>query len=405
MTDDRMPMTNLNALKIEFIASAESLKPGILDLSDSIFRNPELGLKEYKTSSSMQALLKEAGFVVQAGIAGMETAFRAALGSGAPAVALLAEMDALPGIGHGCGHNIAGMASIGAAISLAPLLKKHLKSGDGSLVVLGTPAEELGKGKIEMVKHGVLEGIDAAMMVHGSSRRTVVKHFLGLVRLNFVFHGRSSHASAYPEEGVNALDAVIQTFNAISALRQQLRGDVRVHGIITDGGKAPNIIPERSEASFYVRAKDLDELASARERVLNCARGAAIAAGCTLEAKEVGDLNAPMKLNDAFASVYRDSLAFLGLAEDLSPVEKNVGSSDVGNVSQVVPTIHPHVPIRDGINIHTREFAEATVTLDGHRALMEGVKALGLTAIDLIFDPKKLALVKADFKSSAFGPS
>ncbi|MBI5454670.1 MAG: M20 family metallopeptidase [Deltaproteobacteria bacterium] len=390
-------MTDLNALKKELVSSAESLKSKILDLSDSIFRNPELGLKEYKTSSAMQGLLKDAGFSVEAGIAGMETAFRATLGSGRPSIALLAEMDALPGIGHGCGHNIAGMASIGAAISLSPVLKKHLKD-KGSLVVLGTPAEELGKGKIEMVKHGVFSDIDAAMMVHGSSKRTVVKHFLGLVRLNFVFFGRSSHASAYPEEGINALDAVIQTFNAISALRQQLRGDVRVHGIITDGGRAPNIIPERSEASFYVRAKDLEELASAKERVLNCAKGAAIATGCTLEAKEVGDLNAPMKLNDAFASVYRDSLAFLGLSEDLSPIEKNVGSSDVGNVSQVAPTIHPHVPIRDGINIHTREFAEATVTPDGHRSLMEGVKALGLTAIDLLFDEKKLALVKADFK-------
>lgn len=390
-------MTELNAIKKELLSSAESLKPKILDLSDTIFRNPELGLKEYKTSAAMLSLLKEAGFSIEAGIAGMETAFRATLGSGRPAIALLAEMDALPGIGHGCGHNIAGMASIGAAISLAPVLKKHLKN-KGSLVVLGTPAEELGKGKIEMVKHGVFSDIDAAMMVHGSSKRTVVKHFLGLVRLNFVFLGRSSHASAYPEEGINALDAVIQTFNAISALRQQFRGDVRVHGIITDGGKAPNIIPERGEASFYVRAKDLEELASAKERVLNCAKGAAIATGCTLEAKEVGDLNAPMKLNDAFASVYRDALAFLGLPEDLSPVEKNVGSSDVGNVSQVVPTIHPHVPIRDGINIHTREFAEATITPDGHRSLMEGVKALGLTAMDLLIDEKKLAFVKADFK-------
>ncbi len=397
-------MSDLTALKNELVSSAGSLKSKILDLSDSIFRNPELGLKEYKTSSAMQGLLKEAGFSVEAGIAGMETAFRATLGSGRPTIALLAEMDALPGIGHGCGHNIAGMASVGAAVSLAPVLKQHLKD-KGSLVVLGTPAEELGKGKIEMVKHGVFSDIDAAMMVHGSSKRTVVKHFLGLVRLNFVFHGRSSHASAYPEEGINALDAVIQTFNAISALRQQLRGDVRVHGIITEGGRAPNIIPERSEASFYVRAKDLEELASAKERVLNCAKGAAMATGCALEAKEVGDLNAPMKLNDAFASVYRDSLAFLGLKEDLSPVEKNVGSSDVGNVSQVVPTIHPHVPIRDGINIHTREFAEATVTDDGHRSLMEGVKALGLTAIDLFLDEKRLKAVKADFKSSASDPS
>ena len=171
-----------------------------------------------------------------------------------------------------------------------------------------------------------------------------------------------------------------------------------MHGIITDGGKAPNIIPERASASFYVRAKDLTELASVRERVINCARGAASATGCTLEAVEAGDLNAPMKINMAFADVYRRSLKELGLAEATEAAEKNVGSSDIGNVSQVIPTIHPHVPIRDGINIHTHEFADATITPDGHRALIEGVKALGLTAIELLFNPEAMEAVKKDFK-------
>lgn len=386
----------MRELKEKFLKTSEGLEKTLTELSDDIYRNPELGLKEVRTSGLFRAMLKDAGFSIEAPIAGMVTAFRAAIGSGRPAVALLAEMDALPAVGHGCGHNIAGTASIGAAVALARVLPGVMRKG--SLIVLGTPAEELGKGKIEMVKAGVFDNIDAAMMVHGSSRRTVVKHFLGLVRINFTFHGRSSHASAYPEEGINALDAVIQTFNAISALRQQLRGDVRVHGIITDGGKAPNIIPERASASFYVRANDLKELGSARERVMNCARGAATATGCTLEATEGGDLNAPMKINNAFVDIYRGALDLLGLEEDKQEPGKNVGSSDIGNVSQIIPTIHPHVPIKEGINIHTHEFADATITPDGHRALMEGVKCLGLTAIELLFNPMAIEAIKKDFE-------
>ncbi|MBE7415291.1 MAG: M20 family metallopeptidase [Deltaproteobacteria bacterium] len=384
----------------EFLAVAEGLERRLTGLSDDFYRNPELGLKEVRTSSMMQALLKEHGFHVEPGIAGMETAFRASIGSGKPVIALLAEMDALPGIGHACGHNLGGTASIGAGAALAKALASSLPQGKGTLLVLGTPAEELGKGKIEMIKAGVFDGVDAAMMVHGSSGRRVVKHFLGLVRLNFTFHGKSSHASAYPEEGVNALDAVILLFTSIGLLRQQMRGDVRVHGIITDGGKAPNIIPEKASACFYVRAKDLKELDSIRKRVMECARGAAASTGCSLEAAEGGDLNAPMKINMAFAGVYRRALEQLGLKEDGEAPEKNVGSSDIGNVSQLIPTIHPHVPIRKGINIHTHDFADATITPDGHRALMEGVKALGLTAIELFFNPEALEAIKKDFRET-----
>lgn len=384
-------------IKSEFLREVEAVSPILTRLSDDFYHNPEVGLKEVRTSASMREFLGSAGFSVEAGVAGMDTAFSAVSGSGRPVIALLAEMDALPGIGHGCGHNIAGVASIGAGAALSAVLNRHLLPGKGTLLVLGTPAEELGRGKIEMIKAGVFNTVDAAMMVHGSSRRTVVKHFLGLIRLNFTFRGRSSHASAYPEEGINALDAVIQTFNAISALRQQLRSDVRVHGIITEGGKAPNIIPELARAGFYVRANDLKELESVKKRVTDCAQGAAIATGCALEVEEEGDMNAPMKINDAFAAVYRDSLVALNLREDPQPPEKNVGSSDIGNVSQIVPTIHPHVPIREGINIHTTEFAAATITGDGHRALIEGVKCLGLTAIELIFNPKALEEVKRDF--------
>lgn len=387
----------MRELREEYLKTAEGLRKKLTDLSDDFFRNPELGLEEERTSAMMQEVLKEAGYSMESGLAGMKTAFKASIGSGSPKIALLAEMDALPGIGHGCGHNIAGMASIGAAVALAKTLSSRLKPGEGTILVLGTPAEELGKGKVEMVKAGVFEGIDASMMVHGSSRRTVLKHFLGLERLNFTFHGKSSHASAYPEEGINALDAVIVLFNSIGLLRQQVRSDVRIHGIITDGGKKPNIIPERAAASFYVRANDLKELASVKERVINCAKGAATATGCTVDIGNGGDLNAPMKINMAFIELYRGVLKTLGLKEDIQPPEKNVGSSDIGNVSQIIPTIHPHVPIREGINIHTREFAEATTMPEGHRALMEGVSTLGLTVMELFFNRESLEAVKKDF--------
>ncbi|MBI5886456.1 MAG: M20 family metallopeptidase [Deltaproteobacteria bacterium] len=383
-------------LKTGFLKAADALRQAITAQSDEFHANPETGLLEHKTSAAMQRMLAKAGYSVESGVAGMETAFRAVLGTGAPSIALLAEMDALPGIGHGCGHNIAGMASVGAACALASVLPKPFDHG--RVVVLGTPAEELGKGKVEMLKAGLFMGIDAAMMVHGSSRRTIVKHFLGLIRLNFTFLGRTSHASAYPEEGINALDAVIQTFNSINALRQQFASDIRVHGIVTDGGRAPNIIPERASAAFFVRAGSLPALYTIRDKAVKCAEGAALATGCRLVCEEEGEMNAPMKINMAFVEVYRGALAELGLKEDPQPPEAHVGSSDIGNVSQVVPTIHPHIPIREGINIHTREFADATVAPDGHRALMEGVNGLGLTVLDILFNPETLRRIKDGFR-------
>ena len=392
-----MELMDITELKKRVVEAAGALEEKLAAMSDGFYRNPELGLEEHRTSAAMRAFLIDAGFSVEEGVAGMETAFRASIGSGGPVIALLAEMDALPGVGHGCGHNIGGTASVGAGAALCAVLKDKLDAGEGTLLVLGTPAEELGKGKIEMIKKGLFEGVDASMMVHASSKRTLVKNFIGLAKVNFIFHGRASHASAYPEEGVNALDAVIQTFNSINALRQQLSTGVRVHGIITDGGKAPNIIPDRAAAYFYVRSNDLTELMAVKARVIKCAEGAAIATGCGVEVVEAGDLNAPMKINHSFYDIYRGALSMLGLKEDLQPPDKNVGSSDIGNVSRLMPTIHPHVPMRPGINIHTHCFADATISPDGHRALMEGVRCLSITAVELFFNPGAVERIKKDF--------
>jgi len=224
-------------------------------------------------------------------------------------------------------------------------------------------------------------------MVHPSSRRQVIKQFLGLIKIRYTFHGKPAHAAAYPEDGINALDAVIQTFNAVNALRQQTRQDVRIHGTITDGGVAPNIIPARAACYFYVRADDLGELQRVKGRVIACAEGAACAAGCRLETEEDPRVIAPLKIVPEYYRIYSEQLARLGLEEADSRPDRNKGSSDIGNLSQLLPTIHPHVPIGDGINIHTGGFATATVSLQGEMAAVEGATVLALTAIALAYSP------------------
>jgi amidohydrolase len=319
----------------------------------------------------------------------METAFRAefAFGKGRPVVAFLCEMDALPGLGHACGHNIGGVASACAVAALAEIGKDVFRAG--KVIALGTPAEETGYGKARMVEKGVFRGIDAAMMVHPSSRRHVAKGYLALAKLHFTYHGRAAHAAAYPEHGINALDGVLLLFNGVSTLRQQLPDTVRVHGIVTEGGRAPNIIPERAKAYFYVRGETLAEMRDAVARVKACADGAATATRCRLEVEEGAYPLSPMKVNPVLADAYRRALALLGFPESDAPTNRNRGSSDIGNVSQVVPTLQPNVPISSGarVEIHTRAFEEATRKPAGIEGMMEGIRALALTGYDLFSDP------------------
>lgn len=365
------------------LATARELAPEIIRVSRTLYEDPELSLQEMRGAGLVCDLLAAGGFTIERGLAGMESSFRAGWGSGSPTIALIVEMDALPGLGHACGHNVIAAASTGAAL----ILRRLLPENAGRVVVLGTPAEELGIGKIEMLKAGCFGGIDFAMMVHPSSRRQVIKHFLGLAKIRFTFHGKPAHAAAYPEEGINALDGVIQTFNAVGAMRQQLRQDVRVHGIITEGGVAPNIIPARAACYFYIRADDLPELERARERLKGCAAGAALATGCRLETDEDPRVIAPLKILRSFYRLYSAQVARLGLVEADSPPDRNKGSSDIGNLSQVVPTIHPHVPIGEGITIHSEGFARATVSPQGEAAAVEGATLLALTALALIYSP------------------
>ncbi len=352
----------------------------------------ELGLSEVKTSGTLTEFLRERGFRVDRGLAGMKAAFRAefVFGRGKPAVAFLCEMDALPGLGHACGHNIVGVSSACAAAALAAFGAGRFRSG--RVVAIGTPAEEMGYGKARMIGEGVFDGIDAAMMVHPSSRRHVAKGYLALHKIRFTYMGKASHAAAYPEHGINALDGVLLLFQGTAALRQHLPDTVRVHGIVTDGGKAPNIIPERAQAYFYVRGENDRELAEAVRRVKECARGAARATGCRLRMEEGPYTLSSMRVNPVLAGSYREALAMLGLPESGAPVDRNRGSSDIGNVSQIVPTLQPNVPISGGekVEIHTRLFEEATRSSSGIEGMMEGIRALSLTGYDLYVSPARV---------------
>jgi amidohydrolase len=384
---------NLAICKEQLVARVHSVRNELIRITTELYHNPEVGLQEFKAAALLSATLEQAGFRVERGTAGLATAFRAEWGSGRPAVAILAEMDALPGMGHACGHNIIAAAAVGAALALRLVLPPE----SGRVVVLGTPAEELGVGKVALIEAGCFADLDCALMVHPSSKRQVIKYYLGLAKVRFTFFGRPAHAAAYPEDGINALDAVILTFNGLNALRQQLRQDVRLHGIITEGGVAPNIIPERAACYFYVRADDLAAVQAAKERLIACAQGAAAATGCRLEVTEEPRILAPLKVNRAFSRLYSEQLAYLGLAETQAPPDKNKGSSDIGNVSQVVPTIHPHVPIGEGIQIHSEQFARATVSPQGEAAVIEGASALALTVAEYLASADIRAAITAEF--------
>ncbi|MGH0028545.1 MAG: amidohydrolase [Myxococcota bacterium] len=365
----------------KLLAAVDAGAAEALELARWMSAHPELSLAEHETSERYARYLDARGFRVEREVAGMPTALLGHFGGAeAPRVALLAEMDALPEIGHACGHNLSGPASLLAAHAL----RQTLGADALHLVVVGCPAEETGVGKRTQVEAGVFDGFDAAMMAHASDMRRAHRLFLGNQKFEFVYHGKAAHAAAYPEEGVNALDAVIQLFVSIGLLRQQLSRGARVHGIVSDGGKAPNIIPERAAARFWVRALEDAVLEDTVRRVRACAEGAAAATGTRLEIQEGLGSSPPMRPNLALADTYRRQLQFLGLPETSHAPGESIGSSDITHVSRVVPTIHPNFPIGADLKLHTREFAEATTRPTGEEGLLEAARALALTVQELV---------------------
>jgi amidohydrolase len=385
---------DIEKLKLEARQNVDSQKQQLVQLSLNVHDNPELGFKEEKASAWLAGYLEDNGFQVERGIAGLPTAFRATYGQGSPRVALLAEYDALPKIGHGCGHNIIGVSAAGAGVA-----SKHIVDQlGGSVAVLGTPGEEAFGGKIDMVKAGAFKEIDVAMIVHPNVRNTPTEEALACSTLQVEFFGRPAHAAGQPHKGINALDAMILAFTSINSLRQHIRGDARIHGIITDGGEAPNIVPAHSAAVFLVRALDDDYLTELKKRVLNCFTGASAASGARLEYTWRDRTYAPMKSNMTLAGLFRQNLESLGREVEACDPRLGLGSTDMGNVSQVVPSIHPTIAIAPReVLIHTPEFAAATISQAGQQGLIDAAKGMAMTVADIL-RPGMLDKIKQEFR-------
>ncbi len=389
-------MSDIATIKQQVQKTIDALAPGLKEISLSLHANPELAFEERESAKMLTDFLKQNGFQVEEGIAGLPTAFKAERrgARSRPNVTFLAEYDALPQTGHACGHNLIAAGSLGAAVGLA----QACPDLPGKVSLTGTPAEEKGGGKIILAKAGIFDDVDAAMMVHPDCKTELVKRTLAMTSLRVSFKGKAAHAAASPHQGINALDAVILGFNAIGALRQQIKPDARIHGIITDGGQAPNIIPEHAAAAFFIRALDLDYLEELLARVKNCLSGAAQATG-TAVVIEVDELvYAPFKPNYHLSDLYHHNLQALGVKADKCPETEGIASTDVGNVSQVVPTIHPSLEICGlEVAVHSPRFAEAAASEFAQERMLIAAKALAMTALDLFYTPEALKKVKKEF--------
>jgi len=381
--------------------SVDSKRNLYVETSQAIHSRPEIGNQEFFASETLVNLLEEAGFAVDKGVAGHETSFYAVKDSGVsgPTIAFLAEYDALPGLGHACGHNIIGTTSVAAGIALAETLSET----GGRVLVLGTPAEEggpNGSAKGSFVKHGYLKDVDVALMLHPAGKTSLTSETLAVDPLDFHFYGRAAHAAGSPEKGINALDAVIQLFTGINALRQQVTSDVRIHGIITHGGDAPNIIPEYASARFFIRADSWKKTEEVAVKVRAIADGAALATGATVKVERFQNEVKDFVLNSVLDDILKGELETVG--ENVS-LEKSTGkgSTDAGNISYEVPTAHGHIKIGpDDLIAHTNEFREAARSDVGNKAIIKGAKALASTGYKLLNDSVLLHQVNKAFDAA-----
>ena len=369
-------------MKERLTSEGQKIHKRLIEISDYIYENPELGNEEYKAVKVLTELLKEHNFEVEERYLNMDTAFKATFYSGKPGLTIgyLCEYDALPGIGHGCGHNMIGTISSGAGI----VLSKIINQVGGKIIVYGTPAEETNGAKVIMVEEGAFDELDCAMMVHPNDKTYASGTSSALYPIQFTFKGKTAHAASCPEQGINALNAVIQLFNGIDALRQHVTKDVLMHGIITEGGVAANIVPERAVAQFYIRAAKKATIEEVLEKVKNIARGAALMTGCELEMDRYELPYDDLNTNEVLSEAFNENLRSLGITEIHAP-KTGGGSSDIGNVSYVTPTIHPYISISNcEVRGHSRELAKATTESLGHERLLTAVLALAYTGYDVL---------------------
>jgi len=374
----------------------ETIQNRLWEINDILYHHPELGDQEYESMNLLVELLQQHQFSVEKGIVGRPTAFKAVYDSKkeGPTIAYLSEYDALPEVGHGCGHNMIGTMSAGAGV----LLSKVVDEIGGRVVVLGTPAEETNGAKVPMAEQGVFDDIDAAMIVHPGDVSYESGDSLAMDAIQFDFRGRTSHAAASPEKGINALDAVIQLFNGVNALRQHVTSDVRIHGIIKEGGVAANIVPDKAVAQFYIRAKDRSYLNELVQKVMNIAKGASSMTGAEVHIENYELSYDNMVTNQTLSQLFTSNLLTTGVKE-VEKAKDSYGSIDMGNVSHVVPAIHPYIGLDSpGLVAHTREFADLTITDNSHQILCRGALALALTGYDLITNKDVFEKMKNEFR-------
>jgi amidohydrolase len=389
---------DVDPIKESVCRKIDSLRPEMAAMAHAIHSTPEIGYQEHNASRTLAGFLRTQGLDVTQPVAGMDTAFRAACTGqpGGASIAILAEYDALPGMGHGCAHNLIGTAAAGAAAAL----HAHIKDLKGSVIVLGCPAEEASVdgagGKVRLIEAGCLKGIDAAFIFHPMPMTAVGGETSALVALEFVFRGRAAHAAGNPWDGANALDGVILTYNAINALRQHVRDGSRIHGIVTHGGDAPNIVPERAAARFFIRSQNTEYLKELRTKVENCARGAALASGTEIKINIVNNLYESVRTNLVLAEVLRKNVTKVGLK--VEGRKKGQGSTDFGNVSRTVPACDLSLRLGDGIVPHSQEFLEAADSEAGYEVMIQGAKVLAMSALDLLLNPELPVKAGEEFK-------
>ncbi|MGO2555436.1 M20 family metallopeptidase [Brevibacterium aurantiacum] len=374
-------MTADQSVKDRIAARLAEVSPALIGLSDSLYDDPELGWQEFRSSASVAGVLAAHGFTVEHPYLGLETAFRATFGSSDFTIGFLAEYDALPGLGHACGHNLISAMSVGGAIGLASVADEL----GITVEVIGTPAEEGGGGKIELLERGAFAELDFALMAHPAPVDVAEAEPFAVTHWHVEYTGRAAHAAAYPERGINANDAFLVAQVALGLLRQQLPRTVRVHGVMTNGGEAPNAIPAKTEGRWYVRAESTDELLEVEKQVINCFEAGALATGASLSITPESKRYAEMRTDEEALESYRSNAIALGRNFDVDPVAAtmNRASTDMGNVSQIVNAIHPYIGVGGEASNHQAAFAESCVGEEAERTLLDGATALAWTAADV----------------------
>lgn len=389
---------NIDELKRNVNNAVDSRSKKLIGISHAIHEHPEVAFDEYFAHATLTDTLQDEGLPVVRNAYGVDTAFSVEIGSGDYCVSIICEYDALPGIGHACGHNVIAAAGLGAGIALAPIAE----SLGFKLKILGTPAEEAGGGKVVMARAGAFAGVDAAMMVHPADADVAALGFLAIQSMKVTFTGLAAHASVSPHKGKNALDAAVLGYIGVAALRQHILPSERIHGIFVRGGERPNIVPRETEMEWYVRSPTIESLQPLKKRVIACFDGAAAACDCHVRVEFDHFTATDVKHNLPMLDAYVANARSLGRSYELSNLPSGgSGSTDMGNISYIVPSIHPMIQVAPhGVSLHTTEFAEFAAGRQADDAVIVGAKLLAMTAIDAWSSIDLRSQLKENFRSS-----